>query len=218
MAMYNLYPFRIRIFLIKGILHLAVGEALELSEQYTGSGTPDIVTLRHPNTGEAAVFLFSPANNSVQEVLTFNEGKRSWFIDETVKSDGKMHLSTPIDPIFLGHSIRSTLRDEEFPETERLLNLVGDEELNAFKYNEERTLMWLKKKIERVAEILKQRRTFMLVVVQQFLLHLSSHLELKQFDNDAYISRKNLKELNERVVLLLCSLRLMPKDKNPQVI
>lgn len=79
-----------------------LGEALELSEQYTGTGTPDIVTLRHPNTGESAIFLFSPANNSVQEVLTFNEGKRSWFIDESVKSDGKMHLSTPIDPIFLG--------------------------------------------------------------------------------------------------------------------
>lgn len=78
------------------------GEALELSEQYTGTGTPDIVTLRHPNTGEAAVFLFSPANNSVQEILTLNEGKRSWFIDESVKGDGKMHLSTPIDPIFLG--------------------------------------------------------------------------------------------------------------------
>lgn len=76
---------------------------MELSEQYTGSGTPDIVTLRHPNTGESAVFLFSPANNSVQEILTFNERKRSWFIDESVKSDGKMHLSTPIDPIFLGN-------------------------------------------------------------------------------------------------------------------
>lgn len=48
------------------------------------------------------MFLFSPANNSVQEILTFSESKRSWFIDETVKSDGKLHLSTPIDPIFLG--------------------------------------------------------------------------------------------------------------------
>lgn len=84
------------------LLLYSLGEALELSEQYTGTGTPDIVTLRHPNTGESAVFLFSPANNSVQEVLTYNEAKRSWFIDENVKSDGKMHLSTPIDPIFLG--------------------------------------------------------------------------------------------------------------------
>ncbi|XP_017775814.1 PREDICTED: ribonuclease H2 subunit B [Nicrophorus vespilloides] len=156
------------------------GEALELSEQYTGSGTPDIVTLRHPNTGESAVFLFSPANNSVQEILTFNEGRRSWFIDDSVKSDGKMHLSTPIDPIFLvlpylrkycsNHAIplEQLLRDEEYPETERLLkssglkylNLISDkksEDLNAFKYNEEKTLSWLKKKTERVADILKQK-------------------------------------------------------------
>lgn len=49
------------------------------------------------------MFLFSATNNSVQEILTFDEGKRSWFIDEHVKSDGKMHLSTPIDPIFLGN-------------------------------------------------------------------------------------------------------------------
>ncbi|CAH1110067.1 unnamed protein product [Psylliodes chrysocephalus] len=162
-------------------IFLLKGEALELSDQYTGSGTPDIVTLRHPNTGESAVFLFSPANNSVQEVLTFNEGKRSWFIDETVKSDGKLHLSTPIDPIFLvlpylrkyctnqAIPLDQLLRDEEFPETERLLkssglkylNLIadkkGDEELNAFKYNEEKTLTWLKKKTERVSEILKQK-------------------------------------------------------------
>lgn len=160
---------------------LLKGEALELSEQYTGSGTPDIVTLRHPNTGESAVFLFSPANNSVQEVLTFNEAKRSWFIDESVKSDGKMQLSTPIDPIFLvlpylrkyctTHALPldQLLRDEEFPETERLLkssglsyltmiaDRKGDEELNAFKYNEEKTLNWLKKKTERVADILKQK-------------------------------------------------------------
>lgn len=178
----------------------------------------------------------------MQEILTFNEGKHSWFIDDRVKSDGKMHLSTPIDPIFLGKcilqkkkhspismlvlffseglngfydcSLRKSiifnsafsrlsglqtdiiskrilffsvlpylrkycanqavpldqlLRDEEFPETERLLkssglkylNLIadrkGDEELNAFKYNEEKTLSWLKKKTERVSEILKQK-------------------------------------------------------------
>lgn len=61
------------------------------------------------------------------------------------------------------------LRDDEFPETERLLkssglkylsmiaDRKGDEELNAFKYNEDKTLSWLKKKTERVAEILKQK-------------------------------------------------------------
>lgn len=157
-------------------------ETFELSDQYTGTGTPDIVTLRHPNTGESAVFLFSPANNSVQEVLTFNEGsKRSWFIDETVQSDGKMYLSTPIDPIFLvlpylkkhcslnAMPLDQLLHDPDFPQTERLLkssglsylSLIadrkGDESLQAFKYNEEKTLAWLKKKVERVADILKQK-------------------------------------------------------------
>lgn len=158
------------------------GEALEHSEQYTGTGTPDIVNLRHPNTGEAGVFLFSSANNSVQEILTFAEGKRSWLIEESVKSDGKMHLSTPIDPIFLvlpylkkyctaqAIPLDQLLRDDEFPQMERLLkctglkslNMVadrkGDEELNAFKYNEEKTLLWLQKKTERVADILKQKK------------------------------------------------------------
>ncbi|XP_025829913.1 ribonuclease H2 subunit B, partial [Agrilus planipennis] len=158
-----------------------IGEALELSEQYTGTGTPDIVTLRHPNTRQPAVFLFSPANNSVQEVLTFSEEKRSWFIDDSVKSDGKMHLSTPIDPIFLvlpylrkychskAQPLDQILMDEEFPETVRLLkssglkylNLIadrkGDEDFNGFKYNEEKTLIWLQKKTERVADILKQK-------------------------------------------------------------
>ncbi|KAF2894012.1 hypothetical protein ILUMI_12165 [Ignelater luminosus] len=173
------------VFILKGrdivFFFCTACEALELSEQYTGAGTPDIVTLRHPNTGESAIFLFSSANNSVQEILTFNEGKRSWFVEESVKSDGKMHLSTPIDPIFLvlpylrkycatqAIPLDQLLRDEEFPQTERLLkcsglkylNMVadrkGDEELNAFKYNEEKTLVWLQKKTERVADILKQK-------------------------------------------------------------
>lgn len=187
---------------------LLKGEALELSDQYTGTGTPDIVTLRHPNTGESAIFLFSPANNSVQEILTFNEGKRSWFIEESVKSDGKMQLSTPIDPIFLvlpylrKHCINQAipldqlLRDEEYPETERLLkssglkylNLIadrkGDEELNAFKYNEEKTLSWLKKKTERVADILKQKNINVGggAVSATFIKSKS-----ESFDNDAYL-------------------------------
>lgn len=132
-----------------------------MPEQYTGTGTPDMVTLRHPNSGQASMFLFSPANNSVQEILTFSEGKKSWFIDESVKSDGKLHLSTPIDPIFLGKNyciivlfpyvmkrcilvlpylkkycsnqaipLDQLLRDEDFPETERLLKSSGLKYLN----------------------------------------------------------------------------------------
>lgn len=187
---------------------LLKGEVLELSDQYTGTGTPDIVTLRHPNTGDSAIFLFSPANNSVQEVLTFNDGKRSWFIDDTVKSDGKMQLSTPIDPIFLvlpylrkyctnqAIPLSQLLQDEDFPETERLLkssglkylNLIadrkGDEELNAFKYNEEKTLSWLKKKTERVADILKQKNINVGSAAVSATFVRSKN---EAFDNEAYL-------------------------------
>lgn len=153
---------------------LLKGETLDVPE-----GTPDIVQLRHPQTGAPAMFLFSPGDGMVQEVLTFSENKRSWLIEDSVKSDGKMHLSTPIDPIFLvlpylrktnmAIPLDQLLKDDEFPETERLLRSTGlkhlhqvadrkgDEELNAYKYNEEKALSWLQKKTERVAEVLKQK-------------------------------------------------------------
>jgi ribonuclease H2 subunit B len=35
--------------------------------------------------------------------------------------------------------------------------MLGDEDLNAYKYNEEKTLSWLQRKTERVAEVLKQK-------------------------------------------------------------
>nr|CAD7199253.1 unnamed protein product [Timema douglasi] len=155
------------------------GDSLEVPEGFVGGGTPDVVQLRHPQTGAPAMFLFSPGDGMVQEVLTFSENRRSWFIDESVKSDGKMHLSTPIDPIFLVlpylrkasqvMPLEQILKDEEFPETERLLHAAGlkhltqvadrrgDDELCAYKYNEEKALSWLQRKAERVAEVLKQK-------------------------------------------------------------
>jgi len=59
------------------------------------------VKLRHPASDKPAIFVFGAGNLTVQEILIFDEKKRSWFIDDNVKSDGKLHLSTPIDPIFL---------------------------------------------------------------------------------------------------------------------
>ncbi|XP_043275429.1 ribonuclease H2 subunit B [Venturia canescens] len=153
---------------------LMKGDGIDSAE----SNPPDIVKLRHPASNQPAMFVFSPGDLTVQEVLTFDENKRSWFIDDNVKSDGKMHLSTPIDPIFLVlpylrkavqiSPLDQILRDEDYPETGRLarcqnlkLTLIadrkGDEALQAYKFNEEKTLSWLQKKVERVAEILRQK-------------------------------------------------------------
>lgn len=139
----------------------------------------DIVKLRHPASGESAMFLFSQSNETVQELITLSEDKRSWFIDDTVKEDGKLHLSTPFDPLFLvlpylakattTMPLEQLLHDDQFPETTRLLKCAGiknlpqiadrkgDEELNAYKINEEKLMGWLEKKSERVAEVLKSK-------------------------------------------------------------
>ncbi|KAI4484933.1 hypothetical protein M0802_012941 [Mischocyttarus mexicanus] len=153
---------------------LMKGDSLEGKD----GNLPNVVKLRHPASSQPAMFVFSPGDLTIQEVLAFDENKRSWFIDDNVKSDGKMHLSTPIDPIFLVlpylrkslqiQPLDQCLWDEDYPETPRLahcqnlkLSLVadrkGDESLQAFKYNEDKTLNWLKKKVERVAEVLKQK-------------------------------------------------------------
>ena len=53
-----------------------LGEALEVPEGFAGTGTPDMVQLRHPQSGAPAMFLFSPGDGMVQEVLTFSENRR----------------------------------------------------------------------------------------------------------------------------------------------
>lgn len=79
------------------ILSFFLGDGLEGKD----GNLPNVVKLRHPASSQPAMFVFSPGDLTVQEVLAFDENRRSWFIDDNVKSDGKMHLSTPIDPIFL---------------------------------------------------------------------------------------------------------------------
>ncbi|XP_014213353.1 ribonuclease H2 subunit B [Copidosoma floridanum] len=155
-------------------IFLMKGDSLESTEGVH----PDMVKLRHPASNQTAMFVFSSGDATIQEVMTFDENKRSWFIDDNVRSDGKMHLSTPIDPIFLVlpylrksqqvMPLEQCLHDEDYPETSRLvkcqnlkLSLVadrkGDESLQAFKYNEEKTMSWLKKKVEKVADIVRQK-------------------------------------------------------------
>ncbi|KRT80865.1 hypothetical protein AMK59_5349, partial [Oryctes borbonicus] len=101
------------------------------------SSQSDIVTLRHPGTGQAAIFLFTEGNKLVHEVLTYANDRRSWFIDQSVKSDGRFKISTPTDPIFLvlpylrkncnnqAVLLDQILHDEKYPEVERLLNCHG---------------------------------------------------------------------------------------------
>ncbi|CAH1399665.1 unnamed protein product [Nezara viridula] len=138
-----------------------------------------VVRLRHPRTGEGSLFLISPENKVVHEILTFQEPKRSYFIGNEVQSDGRYFLSTPVDPLFLAlpylkeygrcSPLDHIITDDEYPETERLLTCSGlkyihhiadkkgEDSLNAYIYNEEKALKWLEKKVRRAASILNEK-------------------------------------------------------------
>jgi len=102
------------------------------------NATPDMSKLRHPRSGLPAMFLFSSDNSSVQEVLAYQEKKGSWFVNDSVQEDGKMHISTPMDPVllvlpYLKRSkqegrvlpLDDLLVDPEYPDTQRLAKCVA---------------------------------------------------------------------------------------------
>lgn len=62
----------------------------------------NIITLPHPGTRKPAKYCVDNENNKIYEVVTFDEPYRSWFIGETVKSDGSVQIFTPLNPLFLG--------------------------------------------------------------------------------------------------------------------
>ncbi|KAG9122290.1 hypothetical protein FRC07_001405 [Ceratobasidium sp. 392] len=56
--------------------------------------------LPHPRTGLTALFL--PHGSTILELHAINpDASRSWFVGQSVVSDGKLVLMTPIDPAFL---------------------------------------------------------------------------------------------------------------------
>ena len=103
---------------------------------------------------------------------------RSWFIDDSVKSDGSLLMVTKVDALFYAipylfeakHAspIDQVLIDEDFPETRRLcscsrlekLDLIADCKTTtpfvAWKWNESKALQWLEAKVSKLADHLKE--------------------------------------------------------------
>lgn len=116
--------------------------------------------------------------------MQFCEPKRSWFIDQTICSNGKLYLTTLVDPLFLilpylynqcqsrAMILDQFVADETYPNTGRLIKsvsyqqieLIGDKkiigDLVAFKYNEDKTMKWLKAKCLKTIDVLKQKNIF----------------------------------------------------------
>lgn len=110
--------------------------------------------------------MFITSDCSIYELLQFNEKCRSWFINDTVSSNGKIYLTSRIDPLFIfiqylekhckskAQPLDQILEDSaivfsKFLKSEQM-RLVADQkgpdDLKAFIYNEEKTIKWLKKK------------------------------------------------------------------------
>ena len=93
------------------------------------SSSPSLVKLRHPGTGQAALFLVDSEVKVIKEVTTYKEDNRSWFVDEVIESDGKVFLATSFDPLLI---LLPFLSDPEAKLTP-LDQLVEDAEFPAVK-------------------------------------------------------------------------------------
>jgi len=137
-----------------------------------------IIKLRHPKTDKGAAFLVNPSNNKIFELFSFEEEHRSWFIGSKVVSDGRIFLTTPVNPVFLALPylakaeklvpLDQMLEDSEFPLAEEILvaalgekleaiaDRKGDKDLNVWKYNEEKAMVWLVSKVKCLGKMLEK--------------------------------------------------------------
>uniref|UniRef100_A0A8C1XM93 Ribonuclease H2 subunit B n=1 Tax=Cyprinus carpio TaxID=7962 RepID=A0A8C1XM93_CYPCA len=145
-------------------------------------GDPSFIKLKNPATGSSSLYLFGSGDVTVYEVKAFSEDFRSWFIGQTVQRDGRLLYVTPIDPLFLllpyissttsegkFQPVEQMVVDEDYTGCTRLLlckhgldslHHVADEKvvggLKFHRYNQEKTLEWLKKKVQRTVRTLKK--------------------------------------------------------------
>lgn len=144
---------------------------------------PTFCELRHPKTDQPSLYLFTEGDSKVAEVLQFKEEFRSWFIGETVHKDGSLVVSTPVDVVFLilpylmkVHEekdnkfmlLEQLVHDDDFPECNRLCRCDGVSELSCvadvrevdedklYRFNKDKTLGWLKLKVEQVVSHLEE--------------------------------------------------------------
>ncbi|XP_064909162.1 ribonuclease H2 subunit B isoform X3 [Columba livia] len=132
--------------------------------------------------GEATLYLFNSGAQQLFEVKAFHEEYRSWFIGQTVQQDGRLLFVTPMDPLFLilyylikadkeqgkFQPLDQVVIDSEYPNCPLLLkcadvkqyihHVTDEKEIGSqkfHKYSQEKTLKWLKKKVNQTVKALK---------------------------------------------------------------
>ncbi|XP_072541387.1 ribonuclease H2 subunit B isoform X2 [Salminus brasiliensis] len=159
---------------------IAAESALETEKAHDGD--PTFVKLKNPATGSASQYLFSSGDERVYEVKAFAEEFRSWFVGQMVQRDGRLLYVTPVDPVFLVlpylqsggvegkfQPLQQVVMDEDYPGCRRLLkctqasdslhHVADEKEVGSQKfhrYNQEKTMEWLKRKVENTVSALKK--------------------------------------------------------------
>jgi len=138
-----------------------------------------ITTLPLPKSdaGTAAKYVVT-ADKEVMELQRIKVSPSSWFIDQSVKEDGSLYVTTPIDPLFLLIPRLNKLRekgsfvpveavfiDSEYPGYRHLkdcknlhfesicdIEKVGNEQF--IRLNDEKLILWLKEKVRAICDYL----------------------------------------------------------------
>uniref|UniRef100_A0A8D0HA58 Rnh202 triple barrel domain-containing protein n=1 Tax=Sphenodon punctatus TaxID=8508 RepID=A0A8D0HA58_SPHPU len=109
-----------------------------------------------------ALYLFNRGAEQLFEVKAFHEEYHSWFIGQTVQHDGRLLFATPVDPLFL--VLLYLLKAEREQGKFQPLN----QEFSACKIllqcprvvHHDKTLMWLKKKVNQTVKVLKSNEVW----------------------------------------------------------
>ncbi|XP_036397129.1 ribonuclease H2 subunit B [Megalops cyprinoides] len=159
---------------------IAADSAVEASK--AGDSGPVFVSLRNPATDAASLYLFGSGDSQLYEVKAFNEDYHSWFVGQAVQRDGRLLYITPMDPLFLllpylmkagkegkFQPVQQVVMDEDYPACTRLLScsqiqaslhhVAEEKEVGSQKfhrYSQEKTMEWLKKKVDKTARALKK--------------------------------------------------------------
>lgn len=139
------------------------------------------VTLPHPRAGTPSLFLRPEGQDHYYELVKFAEKTRSWFLGNTVESDGELYIVTPVNPIYFAifylqksdkfRPLADVFEDRDFPQAhtvrnwcEKRIGRVADSKdiaggtLRVYRLNAEKTVAWLRGRVRRVVGALRTHR------------------------------------------------------------
>jgi len=138
-----------------------------------------ITELRHPRTKQGHLYAFNGDKTCLCEVVCVNDPHSAWFIGNTIESDGRLQMLTPMDPLllaipYLRAAERSVplddlLIDDDFTSIGDIIGLLtreklekialpkGPADLNVWQWNEEKALEYLATKINKLKTEIKEK-------------------------------------------------------------